>query len=146
MPTDRRRWTRVPVTLLVAVGIATIAADPGAVRAQAASVARPQLLDGWTYVGHLGERGKTPGDEDTLRFDGGLFHSTACEAYGFGRAPYTAAKVGDAIVFTAETTSEKEGRMVWTGTVTSHKLDGTATWTKPGQRAIEYWVKADLTH
>ena len=126
-------------------------ARPLGARAEPASGGAPsgsaaQLLDGRTYIGHLGERGKTPGDEDTLRFEGGRFHSTACDAYGFGAAPYTSAKVGEAIVFTSETTSEKEGRMVWTGTIITHKLDGTVTWTKPGQRAVEYWVKAELTH
>lgn len=111
-----------------------------------AESAAAQLLDGRTYIGHLGQRGQTPGDEDTITFEGGQFHSAACDAYGFGKAPYTSAKVGDSIVFTAETTSEKEGRMVWTGTVVAHKLEGTATWTKPGQRAVEYWVKAELIH
>ncbi len=112
----------------------------------APSGAAAQLLDGRTYIGHLGQRGQTPGDEDTITFEGGQFHSAACDAYAFGKAPYTSAKVGEAIVFTAETTSEKEGRMVWTGTIVAHKLDGTATWTKPGQRAVEYWVKAELIH
>lgn len=119
-------------------------AEPAA--GNSAGGAAAQLLDGRTYIGHLGERGKTPGEEDTLRFEGGRFHSASCDGYGFGPAPYSSAKVGDSILFTAETTSDKEGRMVWTGTVTTHKLEGTATWTKPGQRAVEYWVKAELTH
>lgn len=105
-----------------------------------------QLLDGRTYIGHVGEKGRSSGDEDTLRFAAGRFHSSACDAYGFGAAPYTAEQHGDSFTFTAETVSEKEGRMRWTGTIRTYQLAGSVVWTKPGQTPVEYWIKAELTH
>ncbi len=122
-----------------------IAAE-SAVDASASLAVPKQLLDGRTYIGHVGEKGKDRGDEDTLRFAGGKFHSSACDAYGFTAAPYTAEQHGDTFTFTAETVSEKEGRMRWSGTIRTYQLEGTAVWTKPGQTPVEYWVKAELTH
>ena len=123
----------------------TIAAESAA-DASASPAVPKQLLDGRTYIGHVGEKGKEPGDEDTLRFAEGKFHSSACDAYGFTAAPYTAEAHGDTFTFAAETVSEKEGRMRWSGTIRTYQLEGTAVWTKPGQAPVEYWIKAELTH
>ncbi len=104
------------------------------------------VLDGQTFVGQLGEKGKPKGDPDTLTFAGGQFHSSSCDAYGFGKAAYETATTGKGVVFSSETTSAKEGKMVWTGKVKDHTLTGKALWTKPGQSTVEYWVKAEITH
>ncbi len=144
MTTGRTSRLRSLLTAgLVAVSAyAASATEDEAVRPSAAR----QVLDGRTYIGHVGEKGKTQGDEDTLRFADGKFHSSACDGYGFTAAPYTAEQRGDTVTFTAETVSEKEGRMRWSGTIRTYQLEGTAVWTKPGQTPIEYWVKAELTH
>ena len=66
-------------------------------------------LDGKSFVGEMGEKGKTKGDKDTFTFKDGRFRSTACDRYGFGDAPYAVKEEGGKMVVTAETTSKKEG-------------------------------------
>lgn len=107
------------------------------------AAAQEGALDGRTFAGELGEKGKK-GDEDELIFKDGKFLSVACQEYGFGDAPYTAAVSGDTTTFETETVSAKEGKMKWTGTVTGDKLDGTVMWYKEGQAPVEYWFKTEL--
>jgi hypothetical protein len=108
----------------------------------AAPDAKPSL-DGKTFAGESGEKGKPAmAEKDTIRFAGGRFHSLACDAYGFGDGAYTATAAGDGSVrWTAETTSPKEGRIQWQGTVKGDRIEATYVWTKAGQKPIEYWLK-----
>jgi hypothetical protein len=99
------------------------------------------ILDGKSFVGECGEKGKTTGEKEEVHFANGKFHSVACDPHGFGDGPYTATASGGAISWTAETTSEKEGKMQWKGTVKGDNLTGTFVWTKTGQAPAEYWVK-----
>ncbi|HEY6148503.1 MAG TPA: hypothetical protein VIZ69_12420 [Thermoanaerobaculia bacterium] len=113
----------------------------------AASFASPDApagtLDGKTFAGESGEKGKTKADKDTVKFAAGRFRSVACDAYGFGDAPYVATTAPDgSISWTAETASPKEGKIQWKGKVKGDKLDGTYVWMKSGQAPIEYWMKA----
>ncbi len=108
------------------------------------AAAREGALDGKTFAGDMGEKGKETGDKDELVFKDGKFHSVACEKYGFGDAPYTAAVSGDATTFEADTVSAKEGKMHWTGTMKDGELAGSAVWTKEGQAPIEYWFTTQL--
>lgn len=115
----------------------------------ALSVSRPAIaadgaLDDKTFAGDMGEKGKAKGDKDELVFKDGKFHSVACEKYGFGDAAYTATVNGGTTTFEAVTTSTKEGKMKWSGTVAGDKLYGTATWYKDGQAPIEYWFTTQL--
>ena len=103
-----------------------------------------EALDGMAFVGEVGKEGKASGDPDELIFGQGTFRSTACDQYGFGDGPYTAAVDGDTITFNAETVSAKEGRMEWSGTVTGVTLEGTAMWRKEGKAPETYWVHATL--
>ena len=100
-------------------------------------------LDGKTFVAESGEKGKPAGlENETIHFANGKFHSVACDAYGFGDGAYTATAAPDGSVrWTAETSSPKEGKISWKGTVTGDKIDGTYVWTKTGQAPIEYWLK-----
>lgn len=107
------------------------------------AAAQEGALDGKTFSGEMGEKGKK-GDGDELIFKDGKFSSAACEKYGFGDAPYTATVSGDTTTFEADTVSAKEGKMKWTGTVTGDKLDGTVMWYKEGQAPVEYWFKTEL--
>jgi hypothetical protein len=118
------------VVLLLAIGAASKAAD----------TTSSGVLDGMTFVGDLGEKGKTKGDKDTYEFKGGTFHSTACDGYGFKAAAYTATANGEVIKFESTTHSDKEGEMVWKGTVKGGHMEGTIVWTK-GSQAIDYWFK-----
>jgi len=47
-------------------------------------------LDGKTFTGTIGEKGKTEGQPDEFIFAGGQFHSTSCDKYGFKAAEYNA--------------------------------------------------------
>jgi len=100
-------------------------------------------LDGKLFVGELGEKGKSSGDLDEYSFQAGKFHSVACDAYGFGPAPYQARK-GDGIEFESQTVSETEGQMDWKGRVKGKSLVGTVVWTKEGQAPIDYWFRGQL--
>ncbi len=82
-------------------------------------------LDGKVFV-IKGEGG------DVLTFENGQFHSSACEKWGFGKGNYTTSMAGDGTMFTAQTSSGKHGKMVWTGTVKDGTLTGGYTWTKTG--------------
>ena len=101
-------------------------------------------LDGKSFVGQTGEKGKTKGDKDTFVFKEGRFRSLACDKYGFGDAPYAVKEDGGKMVVTAETTSKKEGTMTWTLTVDGEKLTGVSIWKKGEKAPREYWVKASL--
>jgi len=103
-------------------------------------------LDGKSFAGESGEKGKPAmAEKDTIRFEKGRFRSVACDAYGFGDAAYTATAAGDGSVrWTAETTSPKEGRIQWQGTVKGDQIEATYVWTKAGQKPIEYWMKGTV--
>ena len=102
------------------------------------------ILDGKTFSGTLGEKGTTKGDKDDYVFKDGTFRSTACDAYGFGAAAYTAKAEGDAIAFESTTHSAKEGEMAWKGTVKGDAVAGTVVWKKVGKAAKDYWFKGTL--
>jgi hypothetical protein len=111
--------------------------------------AGPGPLDGKSFVGEAGEKGK-PADEkdDVLTFADGKFHSSSCDKYGFSTADYTAKVDGDATTFETETVSEKEGRLKWKGTLKNGVIEGTFThyrkpaWYRPNPEPIEHWFKA----
>lgn len=111
--------------------------------ALAAEVAKG-ALDGKSYSGMLGEKGKTKGDKDDFVFKEGTFHSTACDAYGFGAAAYTAREEAGAIAFEATTHSAKEGDMEWKGAVKGDAVEGTVVWKKAGKAPKDYWFKGTL--
>ena len=101
-------------------------------------------LDGKTFSGEVGKKGEASGMKDDLVFKDGKFRSTACDAYGFGDANYSATPSGDATAFQAETHNPKNESMKWSGTIKGNTIEGTAVWTKPGAEPIEEWVKATL--
>lgn len=98
-------------------------------------------LDGKTFVGQVGEKGKTTGDPDTFTFTAGKFDSIACHEYGYGDAPYTA-KEG---AFESTTTNTSGNKMIWKGTVKGDEISGTATMlSSDGAPQDEMWFKASL--
>jgi hypothetical protein len=94
-----------------------------------------ETLDGTTWIVKTGEKGKPLSDKDTLTFKSGMFHSAACDAYGFGDAKY---KLDAAMGFDADTDSKKEGHIHWNGFVKGDHVKGTFVWSKAGQKPIEY--------
>ncbi len=122
----------VMMKLVVMVALAT-----GGVAA-----AKRGALDGRSFRATVGEKGKATGDAELLTFQDGRFHSRACDAYGFGDGAYSARSSGGVTTFEADTTSAKEGRMHWRGTVAGDAVEGTYVWTKAGQAPIEGWFRS----
>jgi hypothetical protein len=129
----------IPIrTMATAAGLALAAALAPAAAAQGGA------LDGKVFDGVFIERGKTRGDADTLTFRDGRFRSSACDAYGYADAAYTARPEGEAIRFEAETSSPRYGKLRWVGYVRGEKLDATATMIREGRPPVENWVSAGL--
>jgi hypothetical protein len=110
--------------------------------------AQTAALDGRVFIADAGEKGKAADEKnDVITFNGGKFHSSACDQYGFGKGDYRASPSGDAVAFEAETQSQKDGRLVWRGTVRGDEIEGTFVhYRKPGlltpnPAPIEHWFK-----
>jgi len=111
------------------------------------NIAASHILDGKTFIGPTGEKGKKVHHEDVLRFGDGRFTSSECFQYGFKGGPYTTTIEGDTIYFQAETISPTHGKMVWQGTLKGDTLEVTYTWTKERwfwTTFREYWFKGTL--
>jgi hypothetical protein len=102
------------------------------------------VLDGKTFVADTGEQGKKADSKDEVSFRDGNLRSKACDSYGFGDGAYTTMNHGGATMFHAKTESAKEGTIEWGGMVSGDSIDATFVWTKPGQKAITYWIKGTL--
>ncbi len=110
--------------------------------------AGPGPLDGKAFVGEAGEKGKAADEKnDVITFSDGKFHSSACDQWGFNKAEYTATTEGGVTKFEAETVSEKEGRLKWSGIIKDGQIEGTFThfrkpaWYRPNPDPIEHWFK-----
>jgi hypothetical protein len=102
------------------------------------------LLDGKSYAGTFVEKGKSKGDADTLSFSAGRFHSSACDKYGYGDAPYAAIADGEAIRLDAETRSPRYGKLIWKGVVKGKLLKCDVLMVQDGKPPIENVVTATL--
>lgn len=128
--------------LVVATFLASLLVLP------AVAVAQSATLDGRAFVAEAGEKGKEADEKgDVITFQGGRFHSSACDQFGYGKGAYRATATGDAIAFETETTSEKDGRLAWKGTVRGDVIEGTFThyrkgWLlNPNPEPVEHWFK-----
>jgi hypothetical protein len=113
--------------------------------------AQTASLDGRVFVADAGEKGKAADEKnDVITFSGGKFHSSSCDQYGFGKGEYRASASGDAVAFEAETRSEKDGRLVWRGTVRGDEIEGSFVhYRKPGfftpnPEPVEHWFKGKI--
>jgi hypothetical protein len=128
--------------LLRSALLVSIFAVPAGALAQAAA------LDGKAFVADAGLKGKDADEKgDVITFRDGKFHSSACDQWGYGKGAYRASAAGDAVSFEAETTSEKDGRLVWKGTVRGDTIEGTFVhhrkgWLlNPNPEPQEHWFK-----
>jgi len=115
------------------------------------AAAQSAALDGKAFVADAGLKGKDAHEKgDVISFNGGMFHSSACDQYGYGKAAYKATPSGDAVQFEAETKSEKDGRLVWKGTVRGGEIEGTFVrygkgWLlNPNPDPQEHWFKGKV--
>jgi hypothetical protein len=137
----------------VSIARRTLAASfLGAALALAPAVfAQSGPLDGKVFVGDAGMKGKEADEKgDVMTFAGGMFHSSSCDQYGYSKAPYKATVAGDVINFETETQSEKDGRLVWKGTVRGNDVEGTFIhyrkgWLlNPNPEPQEHWFKGKI--
>ncbi|MEO8104445.1 MAG: hypothetical protein ABI790_18170 [Betaproteobacteria bacterium] len=134
----RKLFTLASVAALLAMPAAPIAAQTGS-------------LDGKIFVADAGEKGKDADEKgDVITFKDGKFHSSSCDQFGYGKGDYKSSKQGDAIVFEAETKSDKDGRLVWKGSVRGDLIEGNFTHYRKGgffnanPAPIEHWFKGKL--
>jgi hypothetical protein len=108
----------------------------------AAPTATKGPLDGMSFTGQTGEKGKEKGDAETFQFSKGMFDPQACHAWGFAATPYKAKTSKEGTTFEAEHTNAKGERMKWSGTVKGDTLSGTMTYWDASKKPTEYWFKA----
>jgi len=112
-------------TMVLALATAGMLATGGT------AAAKGGALDGKSFTGTVGEKGKSTGDAELVTFKDGKFHSKACDAYGFSDGGYSAKTSGGVTTWEADTASAKEGKIHWRGTVRGDAVEATYTWTKP---------------
>lgn len=108
-------------------------------------------LDGKVFVVDSGPTDKPASEkDDVLTFRDGRFHSSSCDKYGFGTGAYHATTRGTAVVFTTETTSDKEGRLAWNGRIEAGAIEGTFVhhrkpwFLNPNPEPREFWFKGRI--
>jgi hypothetical protein len=104
------------------------------------------ILDGKVFTGSTGKKGKDASGTDDLKFENGKLYSVGCTPWGFGWGTYSTKVEGNSITFEAVTTSPKNGKIVWSGTVNGNTIDATYVWTKKswyGERQQEKWFKGN---
>ena len=102
------------------------------------------LLDGKTFAGETGEKGKAKGDKEQFIFADNKYDPLACHKYGFSSTSYTAQAKGNSITFIAEHSNEKGDRMRWYGTAQGNTLEGVMTYWQGKKAPREYWFRGTL--
>jgi len=89
-----------------------------------------EILDGMTFIGELGPKGKPADVKDTFVFEDGNFVSKECEARcKFPARPYFIRHVGNTIEFISETRCPyKDAKIIWRGSVDGKKIKGVYHW------------------
>ena len=104
------------------------------------------LLDGKAFTGPTGKIGKDATETDELRFENGKLYSVGCAEWGFDSGTYSTKVEGNNITFEAVTTSPKDGKIAWSGTVNGDMIDAVYIWTKKGwfgEKRQEKWFKGN---
>lgn len=84
--------------------------------------------------------------DDTLVFKAATFASTAWAKHGFKPVSYeddTRGAPGGMQGFTAEATSEKEGKTKWMGTAAADQISGEMTWVKKDGTELHYTFRGE---
>lgn len=100
-------------------------------------------LDSKTFTGMMGEKTDKKGDPDNFEFKDGMFHSTACDQYGYTAAKYQSTDKSGTTNFTATTKNNSGDTIAWNGTVKGDKIMGTAV-RHSGKEKHEMWFRGEL--
>ena len=99
-----------------------------------------------TQAGLVGKPAHVP--SDILSFADGLFHSSDCDQYEYGKGKYTSSVEADgSIRFEAETVSPTYGRNTWKGRVVGRSIEGEfvfhrkPTWWRTNPEPLPHWFK-----
>jgi hypothetical protein len=110
-------------------------------------VVSSHALDGKTYFGQNGSKGKEADHDDEFIFKNGMYRSTSCDKYDFAEGPYETKVVDGVTFFKAVTASPTHGQMTWEGKVDGDSIEGTFVWTKERwywDIRKEYWLNGKL--
>jgi hypothetical protein len=110
------------------------------------ALASEGILDGKVFAGPTGKMGKDATETDELKFENGKLYSVGCADWGFGWGAYSTKVEGNNITFEAVTTSPKDGKIAWSGTVNGDTIDAIYIWTKKGwfgEKRQEKWFKGN---
>jgi len=138
------------VSLFILWPISSLASDPEKDDLVDASEAvGSEILDGMTFIGELGLKGRPADVKDTFVFEDGNFVSKECEkTCRFPARPYFIRHVGDTIEFISETRCpDKDAKIVWQGIVDGETIKGMFHWTsKRWYWTIEkdFWFEGTL--
>jgi hypothetical protein len=126
-------------TIILALALSGCASTaptaPGATAPMGTGAAGAGSLDGTSYEVTLAYPGEAA-MQDTLRFQGGRFESTACTAHGFPQwSDYSATPESGALAFAVLTRNPDGTTVDWRGTVRGEVVDATATRTMGGRTA-----------
>lgn len=133
----------ITLALAMSVGGTVQAKEKKQAKTSAAKPVKMQhaALDGKSFSGEMGDKGKPADKQDTLVFQNGRFRSTACDRFGFGSAPYTAKTRGKTTTFKAETKNSKGATIQWSGKVTGHEAKATALLRDKDGKKTKMWFK-----
>jgi hypothetical protein len=118
---------------MVAAAVLTIPAVPAAQSADSTGVlagAGIQILDGMSFSGPVGPKGKPTRRDDLFLFSDGSFISKNCQELGFTAAPYWVRRSGNIVHFRVELESPEHGTIVYTGQVQGNELEASFAWIK----------------
>ena len=104
-----------------------------------AAFAGAGALDGKSFQGQVGDKGKDHGDADTFLFKDGNFRSTACDKSASARPPTRATHA-----FRGHHAQHQGATMVWKGTVNGNSVEGTVVRTQGSGTPKELWFKGSL--
>ena len=102
-------------------------------------------LDGKTFHGNIGMKGKKNKFNDDLVFKDGTFLSTACQkSDGFGPAKYETSSTGKDIGFTVISTNDKGSKMNWKGTIHGNTASADIVQTNADGTVDHLWYKGKV--
>jgi hypothetical protein len=119
------------VIVLILGGSATdLRAEPQAQSSTNSTSAKIMVLEGKSFAGELGLKGKPASNTDLVIFNDGRFISEGCQRRcGYTDGKYWVRKEGDQLQVKSETPCLKtDATILWEGVINGDEIEGTFTW------------------